>query len=70
MATQTFVTLIDDLDGSEAEEAFVFGLDGATYEIDLNAKKIRHSVAKFVDNARRAPRASKGRFAVSGLVDV
>lgn len=60
MATQTFVTLIDDLDGSEAIETLVFGLDGATYEIDLNAKnakRLRDSVAKFVDNARRVPRA-------------
>lgn len=64
MATETFVTLIDDLDGSEAVETLVFGLDGATYEIDLNAKnakRLRDSVAKFVDNARRAPRADTPR---------
>jgi nucleoid-associated protein Lsr2 len=29
--------LIDDLDGSAGEETVRFGLDGADYEIDLNA---------------------------------
>lgn len=70
MATQTFVTLIDDLDGSEAVEILVFGLDGAMYEIDLNAKnakKLRDSAAKFVDNARRAPRPSTSRSRPTGV---
>ena len=29
---------IDDIDGSEAEGTVRFALDGAEYEIDLNAK--------------------------------
>ena len=38
MAHQTSVTLVDDLDGGKAAETVVFGLDGASYEIDLSKK--------------------------------
>jgi hypothetical protein len=56
MARKVEVTLIDDLDGGDAEETVSFGLDGTRYEIDLsaaNAKKLRNSLAKFVDAARK-----------------
>jgi len=33
-----FIDDIDDIDGSEAEGAVRFGLDGTEYEIDLNTK--------------------------------
>ena len=39
MARQETVTLIDDIDGGKAHETVAFGLDGSTYEIDLNNKK-------------------------------
>jgi hypothetical protein len=48
--------LIDDLDGSSAEGTVRFGLDGAEYEIDLNAghaKELRDALARYVDAARR-----------------
>jgi len=48
--------LIDDLDGSAAECTVRFGLDGAEYEIDLNAghaKELRDGLARYVDAARR-----------------
>jgi len=48
---------IDDIDGSEAEGTVRFGLDGAEYEIDLNAKHadaLRKALAKYVDAARRS----------------
>jgi hypothetical protein len=57
MAQKVTVTLVDDLDGSQAEETVEFGLDGATYEIDLsgdNAGRLRESLAEYVDHARRA----------------
>ncbi|NMO88473.1 Lsr2 family protein [Actinomycetospora sp. TBRC 11914] len=38
MATRTVVTLVDDVDGSTAEESVSFGLDGVEYEIDLSAE--------------------------------
>lgn len=56
MASITTVSMLDDLDNTVvAAETVVFGLDGATYEIDLaekNAKKLRDSLASYVANAR------------------
>ncbi|MBX6371823.1 MAG: Lsr2 family protein [Acidothermus sp.] len=56
MARQEVVTLVDDLDGSAAEETVRFGLDGETYEIDLsrsNARKLRDALAVYINAARR-----------------
>jgi hypothetical protein len=56
MAQKVNIVLIDDVDGSEAEETVTFGLDGVSYEIDLNAKnagKLRDALASYVGNARR-----------------
>ena len=67
MATKTNVVLIDDLDGSEAEESVKFSLDGVSYEIDLSAKnaaKLRKEFASYVGSARRVGgRAARGRAA-------
>jgi hypothetical protein len=67
------VQLVDDLDGSVAQETVEFGLDGVSYQIDLssvNAEKIRGMLTDFVANARRsglrkraAATAPKGRSA-------
>jgi Lsr2 len=49
--------LVDDLDGSEADETVTFALAGRQYEIDLsgeNAAKLRDSLASFVAAARRS----------------
>ncbi|KID29498.1 histone-like nucleoid-structuring protein Lsr2 [Prauserella rugosa] len=57
MAQKVLVSLVDDLDGSEAEETVEFGLDGVTYEIDLsaeNAEELRDALAQYVEHARRA----------------
>jgi hypothetical protein len=48
--------LIDDLDGSEAQETVKFGLDGYAYEIDLstkNATKLRKELAPYVNSGSR-----------------
>jgi Lsr2 len=48
---------IDDLDGSEAEGTVRFELDGAEYEIDLNAEHaqaLRKALARYIQKARRA----------------
>jgi Lsr2 len=61
VAQKTVVTLVDDLDGGEADETVSFGLDGSTYEIDLssaNAGKLRDALATYVGSARRSSRAS------------
>jgi hypothetical protein len=52
---------IDDIDGSEAEGTVRFALDGAEYEIDLNAKHadaLRKALARYVDAARRSSGSS------------
>ncbi len=57
MAQKVTVTLVDDLDGSEAEETVEFGLDGAAYQIDLseeNAERLRDALAEYVEHARRS----------------
>lgn len=56
MAQQTTITLVDDIDGSEADEQVEFTVDGRTYEIDLsasNAGRLRDSLAPYVSAARR-----------------
>jgi hypothetical protein len=58
MAQKVLVQLVDDLDGTSAEDVatVLFGLDGVSYEIDLsdtNAERLRDSLQEFVDSARR-----------------
>ncbi|MFJ7590168.1 Lsr2 family protein [Streptomyces sp. NPDC097617] len=56
MAQKVEVTLIDDLDGSEATQTVLFALDGKTYEIDLsdpNAEKLRGGLAPYLGAARK-----------------
>jgi hypothetical protein len=63
MAEQIIKRLIDDIDGGEAEETVQFSLDGVPYEIDLssaNAKKVRDSLAPFVEHARKAGGSAGG----------
>ena len=67
MARKVHVDLLDDIDGSQADETVKFGLDGTNYEIDVNAKhaeKLRGAVAKYILKARRLGRnhiVSSGR---------
>jgi nucleoid-associated protein Lsr2 len=53
---------IDDIDGTEAEGTVRFALDGADYEIDLNAKHaaaLRRTLAKYIEGARRSSSAAR-----------
>jgi hypothetical protein len=62
VAQKVQVTLVDDLDGSSADETLTFGLDGVSYEIDLsksNARKFRESLNSYVGAARRSGRSSR-----------
>lgn len=57
MAQKVLVSLVDDLDGSEADETVEFGLDGVSYQIDLsnaNAEELRDALAQYVEHARRS----------------
>jgi hypothetical protein len=76
MAQQTVVTLVDDLDGSTADETVSFGVDGTIYEIDLNidhAEQLRQSLAEWITRGRRAGKVgaanSGSRRSVSAGVD-
>jgi hypothetical protein len=71
MAQKVTVTLVDDIDGSEAEETLEFGLDGVSYQIDLsggNAEKLREILGDYVEHARRSGgrKRATGRVVVGG----
>ncbi|MGB0098935.1 MAG: Lsr2 family protein [Nocardioides sp.] len=65
MAQKVHIVLVDDIDGSEATETVSFGLDGTTYEIDLNDKnaaQLRDALAAYVGHGRKvgaAPRRGR-----------
>jgi hypothetical protein len=64
MARKVEVQLIDDLDGSQAEESITFTVDGTSYEIDLskkNAAKLRSGLEPYVAVARKLGRTSTRR---------
>ncbi|GEP39040.1 Lsr2 family protein [Nocardioides psychrotolerans] len=72
MAQKVNIVLVDDLDGSEADETVTFALDGTSYEIDLtetHASALRGALAGYVGHARKvgsgARRAKKA--AAAGL---
>ncbi|TWF76863.1 Lsr2 protein [Pseudonocardia hierapolitana] len=56
MATQTTVTLVDDLDGGNADEQVEFTVDGKSYAIDLsasNSRELREVFAPYISAGRR-----------------
>lgn len=56
MAQLQTVVLIDDLDGTPAEQTVTFSVDGQQYEIDLsqqNIQRLQNVLAPFITNARR-----------------
>ncbi|GGO59716.1 MULTISPECIES: histone-like nucleoid-structuring protein Lsr2 [Streptomyces] len=62
MAQRVVVTLYDDIDGSEAAETVAFGLDGKSYEIDLNqtnAEKLRKVLTPYLAAARKQSKSGK-----------
>ncbi|MBL1096025.1 histone-like nucleoid-structuring protein Lsr2 [Streptomyces coffeae] len=62
MAQRVVVTLSDDIDGGDAEETVAFGLDGRSYEIDLNAgnaEKLRDMLAPYMEAGRKRARSGK-----------
>jgi hypothetical protein len=57
MSQKIQVELIDDIDGTPAEETVYFGLDGKSYEIDLssdNSKHLREGLTEWITAARKA----------------
>ncbi len=61
MARQTFVKLIDDISGGQADETVQFSYRGQSYEIDLstkNAQAFHRDMAKYIDHSRKAGRVA------------
>ena len=76
MAQKIQTLFIDDIDGSQAEGTVRFGLDGAHYEIDLNAvhaKDLRTTLARYTEAGRkitgstRRPARTASKTAADGL---
>ena len=68
MAQKVHIVLEDDLDGSEATQTVTFGLDGTSYEIDLNDKHapaLRDAVASYVGHGRKVSGSRRGRRSAS-----
>ncbi len=65
MAQKVNIVLIDDIDkGSEGAETVTFGLDGTTYEIDLNAEhaaELRDALALYIGHGRKVTAGRRGR---------
>jgi hypothetical protein len=56
VAQKVNVLLVDDIDGSDAEETVRFGIDGAHYEIDLtreHAGELRSALTRYAKAARK-----------------
>lgn len=80
MARRTRIILVDDLDGTPADETVAFGIDGTSYEIDLsgfNASLLREALLPYVFAARRvtepprkAPAATRGRRRVTTMAEI
>lgn len=72
MAQKVLVQLVDDLDGTSSNDisTVTFGLDGVTYEIDLNennANDLRNHLHEFISAARRTGgRVRRGGTAAGG----
>lgn len=64
MSAKTVVTLVDDIDGSEASRSIEFSVDGQAYVIDLNdehAHAFEQAIAPFVAAARKPRGRARGR---------
>jgi hypothetical protein len=64
MAQKVHIVLEDDIDGSEASQTVSFGLDGTSYEIDLNDKNaaaLRDALAAYVGHGRKVTGARRGK---------
>ena len=71
MAQKIVTELIDDVDGSVAEETVEFSYRGYSYEIDLSSKNIQRldkALNAFIEHARRTGRTGRqGKATVSRI---
>lgn len=62
MATRTYTSITDDIDGSEDASPVTFAFDGTSYSIDLSArnrKKLEDALALFIEHGTRDGKSSK-----------
>ena len=62
MAQRVTIEMMDDLDGSQADETVRFAVDGNAYEIDLskkNAAEMRRTFDRYIEHARKAARGTR-----------
>src|SRR5438093_12375488 len=74
MAQKVKIILVDDMDEGQADETVRFGLDGASYEMDLsagNASKLRSALEPFISKARKTSggRPTRARAAAGRTQD-
>lgn len=70
MARRTITTLIDDVDGTEAERTVAFSLDGTSYEIDLsrdNISAFTSALEPFITAGRKIGRRASAPGTSSGV---
>ncbi|PVE58765.1 histone-like nucleoid-structuring protein Lsr2 [Microbacterium testaceum] len=63
MATRTYTSITDDIDGSEDASAVTFAFDGTSYSIDLSArnrKKLEDALALFIEHGTRESKRGRG----------
>lgn len=64
MAQKVEVRLVDDLDGTEANQTVTFCLDGTEYEIDLSgphATELRQALDTYIESGRKLGRSTVQR---------
>jgi hypothetical protein len=64
MAERIQVELVDDIDGSPAQQTVTFALDGVTYEIDLSeqhAQALRSVLVRYIECARSPQQETRTR---------
>jgi len=62
MAQRVTIEMMDDLDGSQADQTVRFAVDGNAYEIDLskkNAAEMRRTFDRYIEHARKAARGTR-----------
>ncbi len=69
MAKKVVTTLEDDLTGGPAAKTVSFGLEGTSYEIDLNdvnVTALREALAKYIEAGRKVGSKAKNSGGGSG----
>ena len=72
LAQKIVTMLVDDLDGSTAEETVSFSLDGKSFTIDLSAshaQQLRECLQPYMDSARKSGRTGGPRVAATPVHD-